>query len=74
MLVCVMTRLSHAGLVENHARRSGGSRLARPAGEITLRVAVEAVEGPCAATPCVMKERACVEGRSCELHEAWEEG
>ena len=74
LLARILARLSHAGLVESHAGRGGGSRLARPASEITLRDAVEAVEGPFDVTKCIMEERACGEGRPCALHEAWEEG
>ena len=59
LLARILARLSHAGLVESHAGRGGGSRLARPASEITLRDAVEAVEGPFDVTKCIMEERAC---------------
>lgn len=41
---------------------------------ITLREAVEAVEGPFRVTRCIMEDRACGEGAPCALHEAWEEG
>lgn len=74
LLARILARLSHSGLVESHAGRGGGSRLARPAREITLRDAVEAVEGPFDVTKCIIEERACGEGRPCALHEAWEEG
>jgi Iron-dependent Transcriptional regulator len=42
----LLASLSRAGLVESEQGRGGGSRLARPAREITLRDAVEAAEGP----------------------------
>jgi DNA-binding IscR family transcriptional regulator len=35
---------------------------------------VETVEGPFGVTRCIMQDRACGEGASCTLHEAWEEG
>ena len=74
LLARILAKLSHAGLVESEQGRSGGSRLARPAGEITLREAVEAVEGPFGVTRCIMEDRACGEGAPCAVHEAWEEG
>jgi len=70
----ILATLSHTGLVESEQGRGGGSRLARPAGRITLREAVEAVEGPFGVTRCIMEDRACGEGIPCVLHEAWEEG
>jgi Rrf2 family transcriptional regulator, iron-sulfur cluster assembly transcription factor len=74
LLARILAKLSHAGLVESEQGRSGGSRLARPAGEITLREAVEAVEGPFGVTRCIMEDRACGGGAPCAVHEAWEEG
>ena len=74
LLARILAKLSHARLVESEQGRGGGSRLARPATEITLREAVEAVEGPFGVTRCILAERACGEGAPCALHEAWEEG
>jgi Rrf2 family protein len=74
LLARILARLSRAGLVESQEGRGGGSRLARPAGEITLRDAVEAIEGPFGVTRCIMQQRRCGEGRPCALHEAWREG
>ena len=74
LLARILARLSRAGLVESHAGRGGGSRLARPAAEITLRDAVEAAEGPFDVTKCIMEDRNCGEGRPCAMHDAWEEG
>lgn len=74
LLARVMAKLSHAGLVETSEGRGGGSRLARSPQEITLRDAVEAVEGPFEITHCIMRQRPCGEGRPCVLHDAWAEG
>ena len=41
LLARILAKLSRAGLVESEQGRGGGSRLARSAGEITLRDAVE---------------------------------
>ena len=74
LLARILARLSHAGLVQSEQGRRGGSRLARPADKITLREAVEAVEGPFGVVRCIMEDRACGECAPCALHEAWEEG
>jgi Rrf2 family protein len=75
LLARILAKLSHAGLVESEQGRGGGSRLARPANKITLREAVEAVEGPFGVTNCIMEDRACREGSlPCAFHDAWEKG
>ena len=45
LLARILASLARAGLVQSEQGRGGGSRLARPAGRITLREAVEAIEG-----------------------------
>lgn len=74
LLARILAELSRAGLVQSEQGRGGGSRLARPAGEITLREAVEATEGPFGVTRCIMQDRACGTGVPCAMHEAWAEG
>lgn len=74
LLARILAHLSRAGLVESQEGRGGGSRLARPPEEITLRDAVEAAEGPFEVTRCILEQRACGEGRPCAMHDAWEEG
>lgn len=74
LLARVLADLSRAGLVESEPGRGGGSRLARPPEEVTLREAVETVDGPFGVTRCIMHDRACGSGPPCALHEAWEEG
>lgn len=74
LLARVMAKLVRANLVESSEGRGGGSRLARRPAEVTLRDAVEAVEGPFGVTHCIMQQRPCGEGRPCALHDAWVEG
>jgi Rrf2 family protein len=74
LLARILVKLSQAGLVESEQGRGGGSQLAQPATEITLRKAVQAVEGPFGVTRCIVQNRACGTGAPCALHEAWEEG
>src|SRR5215203_1371195 len=71
LLARVMAKLARAGLVETSEGRGGGSRLARPPEEVTLR---EAVEAPFEITHCIMQQRPCGKGRACALHDAWVEG
>lgn len=74
LLARILASLSRANLVESEQGRGGGSRLARPATQITLREAVEAVEGPFGVTRCIVQDRACGEASPCALHDAWREG
>ena len=74
LLARILAKLSRSGLVETEQGRGGGCRLARPADEITLREAVEAIEGPFGVFHCIMENRACGERAPCVLHDAWEEG
>lgn len=74
LLARILADLSRVGLIESDQGRGGGSRLARAPGEISLREAVVAAEGPFELTHCIMQDRACGEGRPCTLHAAWEEG
>ena len=74
LLARILASLSRAGLVETEQGRGGGSRLARPAREITLRDVVEAAEGPFGVTRCIMQNRACGTAAPCAMHDAWEEG
>jgi Rrf2 family protein len=74
LLARILATLSREGLVVSEQGRGGGSMLARSASKITLREAVEAVEGPFGVSRCIMQNRACGEGAPCALHDAWEEG
>jgi Rrf2 family protein len=66
----LLSALVTAGIVESVTGRSGGHRLARPAGEITLLEVVDAVE-PERVPTCVLRGGPCSwEGR-CAFHEPW---
>lgn len=67
-LVEVMGDLVTAGLVEAVAGRTGGYRLTRAPGTITLLEVVEAVEGDSRRRTCVLRGGACrIEG-VCDVH------
>jgi Rrf2 family protein len=74
LLARVMAKLARAGLIETTEGRGGGSRLARAPEDVSLRDAVETVEGPFEITHCIMQQRPCGQDRPCALHEAWTEG
>lgn len=48
----VLKKLARAGLVTSERGSRGGYRLARPAGDVTLRSIVTALEGPISLTFC----------------------
>jgi Rrf2 family protein len=67
----VLTDLSRAGLVVGQPGRTGGYRLALPAGEIDLLRIVEAVEDTSEPARCVLRGGPCsVDGR-CAVHDSF---
>lgn len=67
----VMGDLVRAGLVANRRGRSGGYRLARPAGEVSLLAIVEAVEGDGRRRTCVLRGGPCRRDGACDVHDAF---
>ena len=68
----ILRDLARAGLVEAHAGRNGGYRLARPAGAISLLDVIDAVEPPEPAPRCVLRGIPCgIDGR-CQVHDAFD--
>ncbi|MBM4397251.1 MAG: Rrf2 family transcriptional regulator [Deltaproteobacteria bacterium] len=68
--------LRRAGLVRSVRGPGGGYVLARPAGEITLKDAIAAVEGGALATTCGIKAAdgaPCRKLSTCALLEVWRE-
>ncbi|HYM84454.1 MAG TPA: Rrf2 family transcriptional regulator [Candidatus Dormibacteraeota bacterium] len=64
----VMRDLVVAGLVESETGRTGGYRLARPAGSITLLEVVEAIEGDTRRLTCVLRGGPCGRDGYCAVH------
>lgn len=54
-----LKKLTHAGLVTSERGSRGGYRLAVPAGEVTFRAIVNALEGPIALTLCSSPTSSC---------------
>ena len=67
----VMGDLVRADLVANRRGRSGGYRLARPAGEVSLLDIVEAVEGDGRRRTCVLRGGPCRRDGACDVHDAF---
>ena len=68
----VLRDLARAGLVDAHAGRSGGYRLARSASAISLLDVIDAVEPADPVPRCVLRGIACgVDGR-CQVHDVFD--
>jgi Rrf2 family iron-sulfur cluster assembly transcriptional regulator len=72
-LAKIFQRLTKAGLLRSTRGANGGFSLGRPAGEITMRAVIEAIEGPIALNRCLLREGECEEEKGCALHEVLEE-
>ena len=70
-LTKIFQKLTQASLMRSFRGPNGGIALARPAGEITLRGIVIAIEGPELFTECVLGLPGCGDGNPCPLHAAW---
>jgi Rrf2 family protein len=65
----VMADLVRAGLVEARVGRTGGYRLRRPAGSISLLDVIEATEGGPWRATCVLRGQSCGSlGDACDVH------
>jgi Rrf2 family protein len=67
-LALIMRDLVRARVVEGATGRTGGYRLARTPGEISLLDIVEAVEGDSRRGTCIMRGGACATTGTCDIH------
>jgi Rrf2 family protein len=69
----IVAELAKAQLIKTYPGRVGGITLARPAGEITLRDAVEAFEGPILLSQCLeaRDEKDCPFRTNCPVSPKW---
>lgn len=67
----ILNDLRRAGIVATQRGAEGGSRLARPADEITLADVMRAMEGPLAAVRDVRPEQLEYQGSAESLPEVW---
>ncbi len=69
----IMQVLARAGIVRSKRGSKGGFVLGRPAESITLRQAIEAVEGPIFLNVCLVKKGECHRDSLCPVHPVWKE-
>ncbi len=72
-LAKVLQILARSGIVESCRGTGGGFSLLRPAGKITLRQIIEAVEGDIALNKCLVHKGACKRVGTCPAHKVWKE-
>ena len=66
-LAKIFQDLAKEGIVRSHRGAKGGFSLARPAGEITLRQIIEAIEGPIALNRCLADSEGCEHSATCPV-------
>ncbi|MCK6473252.1 MAG: Rrf2 family transcriptional regulator [Planctomycetes bacterium] len=66
-LVKVLKSLACANIVRSHRGIKGGFSLAREPKEISLRVVVEAIDGPLSVMHCLTDPRSCSEVGACAI-------
>jgi Rrf2 family protein len=70
----VLTTLRKAGLIRSRRGPQGGHALARPAGDISMADAVEALEGTYRSIECLGKgEEFCPRSGTCSHQDVWRE-
>ena len=72
-LAKIFQALAKAGVVKSHRGAKGGFSLAKPAGEITIKDVIEAVEGPIQLNICLAAPGECNREALCPIHTVWEE-
>ena len=70
----IVQELIHKGLVRSRRGPHGGYVLARPAGEVTFRHVIEAVEGPISLNNCTGTHADCSLIGACGMERIWREG
>ncbi len=70
-LAKIAQTLTQAGILRALRGPNGGVALARPAGEITLKEIVLAMDGPDIFTECVLGLPGCGHRKPCPLHHEW---
>ena len=70
-LAKIFQRLSKAGLLRSSRGSKGGFSLGKPAGSITMREVIEAIDGPIALNRCLRREGECAEEELCPIYQVW---
>ena len=69
----ILRKLVAAGVIVSYKGAHGGYMLAGPAGKITLRQVIEAVEGPYMLSRCQQDAYSCTHDACCRFHEIYGE-
>jgi Rrf2 family transcriptional regulator, iron-sulfur cluster assembly transcription factor len=72
-LAKIFQSFAKLGIVNSYRGTGGGFTLSRPAGQISLREVVEAVEGPILPNRCLIGSGSCERDKSCNVHGVWRE-
>jgi Rrf2 family protein len=67
----ITSELSRANLINTYPGPNGGLQLARPAGEITLKDFVLAMEGPLCLSDCLENPHECPLSTECPVRSRW---
>ncbi len=69
----IIAQLATAGLVDTQRGMQGGIRLAHPANQISMKDALEALEGSLVLNRCLVHPQECPLQRSCAIHDVWQD-
>ena len=72
-LAKIFQKFTQYGLVRSFRGATRGYTLGRPAGDITLKEVLEAIEGPGLFERCIFWSHRCAEDNPCILHEGWKQ-
>ena len=67
----IFQSLRAANIVHSFQGNQGGYALAKPAGEISLREVIDAIEGSTFETFCETRDVICNHNKSCNLRDVW---
>ncbi len=67
----ILARLREGGLVVSTRGASGGYRLSRPAGSISVGDIVTAIEGPLSLVGCLPDDEGCARAGNCASQRVW---
>lgn len=68
----IASELTQAGLLKSKEGISGGYRLAKDVGEITIAQVTEVLDGPWAPTKCTRRGKKCDYENMCPMVESWQ--
>ena len=70
-LAKIFQKLSKAGLIDSQRGATGGVSVGKVPSEISLKLIIEAIEGPFALNRCLLIEDRCVRADRCPISSVW---